>query len=129
MPRSINQVERIALVLHLDSMAFDSDTAFFLQVHIVQNLVLHIAFVHRACYLQHTIRQRTFAVVDVCNDAKIPYLIHYLTIVNILSLRIMHYAFALRIKLCAAKLQKKSHFRNFGLFYLLKTPKFTQNGK
>lgn len=126
MPRSVYQVERIAFVLHLDSVAFDSDTALFLQVHIVQNLVLHIAFVHRTGYLEHTIRQRTFAVIDVCNDAKISYLIHY----SILSKKIItHYALRIALNLCAAKLQKKCHFHNFGSFYLLKTPKFTQNGK
>ena len=41
-PRSINQVEYILLplivILHLDSMAFDRDPSFLLQVHIIKHL-------------------------------------------------------------------------------------------
>ena len=120
MPRSIYQVQRITIVLHLDGVAFNGDTTLFFQVHIVQDLVFHIAFIHRTCYLKHTISQRAFAVINMCNDAKISYLIHSFDIVKV----IMYYAL-----LCAAKLQKKCHFSKFSSFNPPKTPKFTLIGR
>ena len=46
MPRSIDEIEDVLLailvVLHLDRMALDGDPLFLLQVHIVQDLCLHV---------------------------------------------------------------------------------------
>ena len=33
--RSVNEVEGITLVLHLNRVRFDSNTAFFLQIHVI----------------------------------------------------------------------------------------------
>ena len=46
---SIDEVEHIFLSIgmhevHLDSMAFDRDAAFALQIHIIQKLILLLAF-------------------------------------------------------------------------------------
>ena len=78
MPRSIYQIKGITLIIHLNSMAFNGYTTLFLQIHIVQYLVLHLPNVHRSGELQHTIRQCTFSVIYVCNNAKISYSIHNL---------------------------------------------------
>ena len=42
-----------------------------LQIHVVQELVLHVAVGHRAGVLQEPVRQRRLAVVDVGDDAEI----------------------------------------------------------
>src|SRR5699024_7862874 len=47
------------------------DAALLLDVHIIQHLVGHRAFVHAVGQFQHAVRQRGFAVVDVGDDAKI----------------------------------------------------------
>ena len=78
MPRSVYQVQRIALVLHLDSVALDGDAALFLQVHVVQHLVLHVFLVHRAGHLQHTVRQGALPVVNMGNNTKVAYILHNL---------------------------------------------------
>ena len=63
-------------MLHLNSVTLDGDAALFLQVHIVQNLVLHLADINRARQLQHAIRQGAFTVVNMRNNTEISYLIH-----------------------------------------------------
>ena len=74
--RSIDQVEGIPLMIHLDGMALNRNTTFLLQVHVVEHLILHIPNIHRSGELQHTIGQGTFPVVYVRNNTKITYLIH-----------------------------------------------------
>ena len=76
MPRSVDQVEGISLVLHLNSVTFDRDTTLFFQIHIVQYLVLHLPNIHRPGDLQHTIRQGTLTVVNMRNNTKISYFFH-----------------------------------------------------
>ena len=65
-------------MVHLDSVGLDGDTALFLEVHIIEHLVLHLLHVHRLRYLQHAVSEGRFAVVDVSNDAKIAYILHFL---------------------------------------------------
>ena len=76
MPRSINQVKGITLIIHLYRMRFDRDAALFLQVHIVQHLVLHLPHINGARQFQHAIRQGTLTVVDMRDDTKITYILH-----------------------------------------------------
>ncbi len=61
-------------------MAFDSDTPFPLQVHTVEHLRLQVFSLDGLGELQQTVRQRTFAVVYMCNNTKIAYILH-LTII------------------------------------------------
>ena len=63
-------------MIHLDGMALNRNTTFLLQVHIVEHLVLHLPYIDSLRDLQHTIRKGRFAMIDVCNDTKITYLIH-----------------------------------------------------
>ena len=76
MPRSVDEVEGVPLVIHLNSMAFDGDAALLLQLHVIEHLVLHLSDIYRARQLQHSIRQRTLSVVDMRNYTEISYLIH-----------------------------------------------------
>ena len=76
MPRSVDEVERKALVIHLDGMALDGDATLFLQVHVVEHLVFHLAHVHRSGEFQHAVGQGALAVIYMCNNTKITYLIH-----------------------------------------------------
>ncbi len=59
-------------------MAFNSDAFFPFQVHIIQNLVLHISFANGIGRLQEAVGQGTFAVVNMGNNAKIPDILHVL---------------------------------------------------
>ena len=45
------------------------DTA--LQIHVVEDLVFHVALRDRLGLLQNTVGKRAFAVVNMCNDAEI----------------------------------------------------------
>ena len=81
-PRSVYQVQRIALPLHLNSVALNRDATLFFQIHVVQHLVLHLTWVHRMRILQHPISQRRFAVVDMSYDAKIAYILHLVTLLS-----------------------------------------------
>jgi hypothetical protein len=80
--RCINKIERVRLpvlcvVLHLDGVQFYRDTAFLLQIHIVQHLVDNeIALCDRAGLFEQAVRERGLSVVNVSDDAEISKLIH-----------------------------------------------------
>ena len=62
MSRGVDKVQNVglavtSLVLHLDGVALDSDTLFAFEVHIVQNLRLHLALVECVSELQKTVGQ------------------------------------------------------------------------
>ncbi len=58
-------------VQHADGMRLDSDAALALQVHRVENLLLHFAHGERSGQFQQAVGQRGFPVVDVRDDGKI----------------------------------------------------------
>ena len=72
----VDQIEGVVLtvsggVIHPRRLQLDRDAALTLQIHVVQELLLHVPVGHRACVLQQTVGQRRFAVVDMGNDAEI----------------------------------------------------------
>ena len=74
--RSVDQVENIlAAVLGLvngaHGLRFDGDAALPLQVHIVENLFLHLPAGQKAGFLNNPVRQGGFAVVDMGDDTKV----------------------------------------------------------
>ena len=83
MPRSVNQVQFIfhsvgCLIHHAHGMCFDRDPALLFQIHGVQKLrVNQIPFLNGMGCFQQTIRQRGFAVVNMCNNGKIPYFVQF----------------------------------------------------
>ena len=81
MARGVDEVEpvRLALVLvhHLDRVALDRDALLLFQVHVVQDLVFHIARTERPGELQQAVRQGALPVVDVRDDAEVPNVAHF----------------------------------------------------
>ena len=63
-------------IIHLNGMAFYRNPFFTLQVHTIQHLRHHLSVSQGFSLLQHTVSKCTFAVVDMCNNAKIANVIH-----------------------------------------------------
>jgi hypothetical protein len=61
-------------------MALNGDTAFPFQVHVVEDLRLQVLPFNSLGELQQAICQRAFAVVNVCNNTEIAYILHLLTL-------------------------------------------------
>ena len=81
MSGSVNQIEGKRLpigagIIKLDSVAFDRDTTFTFQVHIVKGLGHHIP--HGDCLgdLKQAVRQGAFTVIYMGNDAKVADILH-----------------------------------------------------
>jgi len=76
MARRVDQIERVDLpvgggVIERDGAGLDRDAALALQVHVVEDLVLHLARRNGVALFKQPIRQRRLAVVDVRDDGKI----------------------------------------------------------
>ena len=73
--RRVNQIEHVGLAVllvgHARRVQLDRDAPFPLQVHGVQELGLHVARGDRGRRLEHAVRQRGFAVVDVGDDREV----------------------------------------------------------
>ena len=72
----IDEVQRVDLavlrgVFQRDRMGLDGDAALALQVHVIQDLRLHVAAGHGLGQLQQAIRQRGLAMINVGDDGKI----------------------------------------------------------
>ncbi len=76
MSRRVDQIENVflsvfRLINRADSLGFDRDSPLSLQIHVIQYLCLHLAARQKTRLLYDAIRQRGFAVVNMCNNAKI----------------------------------------------------------
>ena len=60
-------------VMQPDALRFNGDAALALEIHGVEDLLVHFALRKRASHLQQTVRERRFAVIDVRDDTKIAY--------------------------------------------------------
>ena len=72
----VDQIQNILLavlrrVVEAHGVGLDRYTAFTLEVHVVEQLFLHIAIGDSASELEYTVGQRRFAVVDMRDDGKI----------------------------------------------------------
>ena len=77
MAGGIDEVEYIILSVtggidQSDGMGLDGDASFPLQIHVVQELVLHLPQRHGLGLLQNAVRQGALAVIDVGYNAEIP---------------------------------------------------------
>jgi hypothetical protein len=76
MPGSIDKIESVIdtlkRVVHGDRMRLDGNAFFTLQIHRIQQLILHLALFDRLGHFQQPIGQSCFSVVDVRNNAEIP---------------------------------------------------------
>ena len=80
MSRCVYEVEFIffavvCLVNKLDGSRFDGYPLFTLQIHVVQDLVLHFPLCKHAGFFKHSVGKCGFSVVYMCNYAKISYFI------------------------------------------------------
>ena len=76
MARRVNQIQLIdlsilRLVIQLHGAGLDGDAPFPLQIHVVQQLVFHLALGDRPALFQQPVRQGGLAVVNVGDDGKI----------------------------------------------------------
>ena len=58
-------------VAHADCRRLDRDAALALQIHAVEQLILHVAVADGVRELKHPVGERAFAVIDVGDDAEI----------------------------------------------------------
>ena len=80
MTRSVDKVEGIVLpvgglVVEADGARLDGYAALALKVHVVKDLILHLALLHRAAFFDEAVRQRGLAVVNVCDYGKVAYIL------------------------------------------------------
>ena len=76
MARRVNKIQLIdlsilRLVVQLHGAGLDGDAPFPLQIHVVQQLVFHLALGDRPALFQQPVRQGRLAVVNVGDDGKI----------------------------------------------------------
>ena len=76
MTGGVDQVEDVGLavgrlVLHARGLELDGDPPLPLELHVVEELLLHVPDRHRAGVLEQAIGQGRLPVVDVGNDAEI----------------------------------------------------------
>ena len=80
MPRGIYQVQDILLtvifVIDLDGMAFNGNSFFYLKINIIKQMVNHFTFTDCIRHLQQAVGQGRFAMINMCDDAKIPDVLH-----------------------------------------------------
>ena len=74
--RGVDEVELVHLavlggVVHGDGAGLDGDAAFPLDVHVVEDLVLHRPLVHALGQFEDAVGEGGFAVVDVRDDAEV----------------------------------------------------------
>jgi len=74
--RGVHQVQDISLtilrlVVQADSLGLDGDAALALDVHIVEDLLGHLALGQAAGFLDQTIGQGRLAMVDVGDDGEV----------------------------------------------------------
>src|SRR5712691_7354935 len=59
--------------MEADAFCFDGDAALALKVHGIEDLFVHFALRQRAGHFEQAVRERGLAMVNVRDDAEIPY--------------------------------------------------------
>ena len=77
MTRRIDEVQLIGLsissvIIEGHALGFDGDSALALDVHGVQNLLLHLSVGEAPAMLDEPVSQRRLAMVDMGNDGEVP---------------------------------------------------------
>ncbi len=72
----VNQIQAVGIsvfrfVVQTDAFCLDGDAALALEVHGVEDLLVHFALRQRSGHFKEAVGQRGFAVVDVRDDAEI----------------------------------------------------------
>src|SRR6202790_3613778 len=81
MTRSIDEVQLVQLAgdgfdRERDALRFDGDASLPLQIHRVEHLGLHLPRLETAAFLDESIRQSRFAVINMSNDGKVADILH-----------------------------------------------------
>mgnify|MGYP007077464228 CR=1 FL=1 len=76
MSGSINQIQLvgftiIGFIVKPDSLGFDGDSPFALNIHGIQNLLLHLAISERTSIMNQPISEGGFTMIDVSNNREI----------------------------------------------------------
>ena len=76
MPGRVNQIEVIditiaRLVLQSRGLCLDGDSPLALDIHRVENLLLHLAVGKTAAKMNNAVSERRLAMIDMGNDRKI----------------------------------------------------------
>ncbi len=79
--RCVDQIKHILLsvvrcVQHLNRMAFDRDSTFTLDVHVIQGLFLQLAVRYGPRQMQEAVGERTLPMVNMGDDAEISCAFH-----------------------------------------------------
>jgi len=61
----------IRIVIQRHALGFNRDATFTLNIHGIENLILHFTFTETTAYLDKTISQSRFAMVNMGNNRKI----------------------------------------------------------
>jgi hypothetical protein len=85
MTRRVDQIEDILLSVSRvigkgNGLTLNGDPSFALDVHIIQDLILEVSLIDHARILNEAVGKGRFSVINVCNDAKITYVLHGLKI-------------------------------------------------
>ena len=61
----------LSLVVETHRLCLNRNAALTFQIHIIENLGFHLTLCQRPCIFNQPVRNRRFAMVDVCNNRKI----------------------------------------------------------
>jgi len=81
MARRVDQVENVIIAIfgmigQGNGIAFDSDAAFPLNIHIIKNLILKIPFIADTCELNQTVGKCGFPMINMGYYAEVSYVFH-----------------------------------------------------
>src|SRR5258708_20258014 len=81
MTRRVDEVQLVQLAgdgleRERDALRFDGDASFTLQIHRVEHLRLHFPGFETAAFLNESISQSRFAVINMSNDGKVADILH-----------------------------------------------------
>ena len=71
MARSIDEVQNVVLVVHVNWREFNRDALLAFELHAIEQLRLHLALSYRASDFEHAVSERRFAMIDVSDNAEI----------------------------------------------------------
>jgi hypothetical protein len=82
MTRSVDQVQDVflpvfCLVRLTERLAFNGDAPLPFNIHIIKDLILELTVTHHVAYLDESVSQGGFAMVDMGDNAEITDIFHF----------------------------------------------------
>ena len=80
-PGGVDHVKHVVrsirmVIIHLDGVTLDGNTAFPLEIHIIELLVHFLSFTYGLRVIKQSVREGTLTVVNVGNNAEIADVLH-----------------------------------------------------